>query len=121
MRSVHRYKDLEVYQRALDVFEATYRITDSLPPTERFGIADQMKRASNSIVANIAAGAGRGPDKEFAHFIAIARGSAFELEAHVEMCHRLEYIDGNAVDTLIAQLEPLKHKLNGLRRYLTKA
>ena len=105
----------------MDVVEATYRIAHSLPPTERFGLADQMRRASTSVVANIAEGAGRGSNKEFSRFVAIARGSVFELEAHVAVCQRLAFIDDRTATGLTSQLEPLKYKLNGLRRYLSEA
>ena len=118
---MHQYEKLDVYSQALDVVELTYRAANGLPQTERYSLTDQMKRASTSIVANIAEGAGRGSNREFSRFIAIARGSAFELEAHVTVSQRLGYVDDDTADAVRDQLRWLRRRLTKLRDYLGTA
>jgi len=75
-----RYQELLVWQKAMDLVMEVYRATTGFPDTEKFGLTSQMRRAAVSVPANIAEGAGRGTDREFARFLQIARGSLFELE-----------------------------------------
>ncbi len=87
------YRDLEVYQRALDALVMVHKIAATLPDIERYDLAAQLRRASKSIPANIAEGyAKRRSAKEFISFLTTALGSANELEVHAEIAHRLGYI-----------------------------
>ena len=86
---VHEYQQLRVYTEALDLTEDTYRIARALPQIERFELSSQLRRASTSIAANIAEGAGRGGNKEFARFLRIAIASACEVEALADLVTRL--------------------------------
>ena len=74
------YKELKVWNKAIDLFEEIYRLVKMLPQEERFALSDQMRRAAVSIPSNIAEGQERGSTKEFKHFIMIAQGSRAELE-----------------------------------------
>jgi len=74
------HRDLIVWQKAMRLAAASYGITRVLPNEERFGLSPQIRRAAISVAANIAEGKGRRTKAEFAHFIAVARGSARELE-----------------------------------------
>ena len=83
LASVKSYRDLTVWQKAMQLAAAVYRLTSEMPKQEEYRISAQMIRASTSVPANIAEGNGRGTRKDYAHFISIARGSLFELETFV--------------------------------------
>jgi len=87
--SIGSYKDLIVWQKAMDLSFEIYRLTESFPPDERFGLTSQMRRAAVSIPSNIAEGKMRGYDGEFARFLSIAYGSGAELETQVLIAKRL--------------------------------
>jgi four helix bundle protein len=69
------FKQLTVWNRAYELAIAVYRSTSGFPPAERFGLASQLRRASVSVVSNIAEGCGRKGDAELARFLRLARGS----------------------------------------------
>jgi four helix bundle protein len=111
---VHEYRQLRVYTEALDVTEEAYRIARALPRIERFELSSQLRRASISIGANIAEGAGRGGNKEFARFLRIAIGSACEVEALAGMVTRLYPThETNAVE-LQHRVRTLVHRIRRL-------
>ena len=74
------FRDLKVWAKAHMATLATYRLTETFPTTERYGLTQQMRRAAASIAANIAEGCGRGSDADFSRFLQMAFGSASELE-----------------------------------------
>jgi len=87
------YRDLDVYQRLLDALVRVHAVAAELPSIERFELAAQLRRASKSVPANIAEGyAKRRSPKEFVSFLTNALGSANEIEVHVEIARRLDYI-----------------------------
>jgi len=86
------YRDLTVWQKAMDLVVAVYGLSRRLPAEERFGLMSQMQRASVSVPANIAEGYGRIHRGEYVHHLSIARGSLAELETHVAIAVRLEYV-----------------------------
>ncbi len=83
------YRDLVVWQKSMDLVESVYRLIQHLPPEERFGLADQMRRAAVSIPSNIAEGHARSSDKEFRNFLHIASGSRAELQTQILICERV--------------------------------
>jgi four helix bundle protein len=85
------YRDLNVWQKAVELAEETYRLAKKLPKTEEHGLASQLRRAAISIPANIAEGHGRKGSKEFGRFLAIAHGSLVELETLIALGHRIGY------------------------------
>ncbi len=86
------YKDLIVWQKAMDLVEDIYLITRNFPNEERYALADQMRRAAVSIPSNIAEGQSRNSQKEFKNFLSIAKGSKSELETQLIISKRLRYI-----------------------------
>ena len=96
------YKSLSVWQKAMNLSERVYRASASFPTIEKFGLADQMRRASVSIASNIAEGYGRGTDKEFIHFLCISKGSSNELETQIELSHRFGYVDDETYTVLLS-------------------
>ena len=85
------YRDLNVWQKAVELAEETYRLAKKLPKTEEQGLGSQLRRAVISVSANIAEGQGRRGSREFARYLAIAHGSLMEVEALIALGHRLGY------------------------------
>lgn len=85
-------RELKIWQKAMDLVEACYKLSASLPVDERFGLTSQIRRAATSIPANIAEGFGRWNTREFGRFLAISCGSLRELETHVIISQRLGFV-----------------------------
>lgn len=83
------HKRLDVWRLAMDLSEHLYRLTETLPSTERFGLTTQIRKAAVSVPSNIAEGAARGSSKELLRFLAIALGSLAELETQLLLAERL--------------------------------
>ena len=90
--SVKSYRELEVWQLAMSLAEDVYGILKDLPNEERFALSNQLRRAVISVPSNIAEGFGRDSTKDFLHFIAMARGSLYEVMTQMELAVRLEYV-----------------------------
>ena len=87
--SVQHYRQLIVWQKAMDLAEQCYRVTRGFPKDELFGMTSQIRRASASIPANIAEGWGREGSRECIQFLRVAQGSLKELETHLILCQRV--------------------------------
>lgn len=111
MRDFRNYK---VWQMSLDFVEEIYKITEYFPLEERYGLSSQMRRAAVSIVSNIAEGASRSSEIDFARFVEISVGSAFELETQILIAVRLSYIDQESANMLTDSLKKIQKILNTL-------
>lgn len=89
---MHNYKQLKVWEKAIDLVVDVYKATAEFPNEEKYGLISQMRRSAVSIPSNIAEGAGRNSDKEFCHFLSHAHGSSFELETQIIVSQKLELI-----------------------------
>lgn len=97
------FRDLEVYQRAQSAMRSVHELVLSFPEHEKFGLTDQMRRASKSVGALIAEGWGlRQSEKEFKNYLRRALGSANEMEAHLETARELSY---GAIETIKALID----------------
>ena len=90
--SINSYKDLLIWQKGIDLAVDVYSLTGDFPEVEKFALSSQIKRAASSIPANIAEGYGRQSTKSYSQFVKISRGSLFELETHLILAERLNYI-----------------------------
>lgn len=115
---MHNFKELNSWQEAKDLSVLIYKITNNFPASEIYGIASQIKRAAVSIPSNIAEGAGRNTDKDFSRFIAIALGSAFELETQIIIVHELNYIEAELYKELLLKINEIQKKLVNFQKYL---
>ena len=107
---MHNYNNLQIWQQAMDLVEDIYKLTASFPIEEKFSLVSQMTRAAVSIPSNIAEGAGRNSDKDFAHFISIAIGSLYELNTQIVLSERLGYINQSQSQELQKKLDNLQRK-----------
>lgn len=114
--SYQDYRDLKVWQEAMDLVVSCYRLTETFPKHELFGLVSQLQRAAVSIPANIAEGQGRHYDGEFLKHLAIALGSLAELETHLQIAQRLGYIEETKQNQSIEQTRQISRMIYGLRR-----
>lgn len=108
------YRDLLVWQKAMVLAKKVYRFTERVPQREAFGLQSQIRRAAVSIPSNIAEGHGRMDDGHFRQFLAIFRGSLFELQTQLGMSADLKYIDATEFRELMDQCEEVARMINGL-------
>jgi four helix bundle protein len=118
MMSVRNYRDLVVWQKAMDLVESVYRATQGWPSSEQYGLTNQVRRAAVSIPANVAEGQGRSGAREFLHHLSVANGSLREVETHLLIAGRLSYLDHPTRDTLLQQTAEVGRLLLGLMRRL---
>lgn len=110
------FKDLTVWTKSLQLVKQVYQVTNSFPDSEKFGLTNQIRRAAVSIPANIAEGYGRNSSKERRQFIAVAKGSASELEAELLVSRELDFLDEKSFIEVQTQLSEVLKMLAGLLR-----
>ncbi len=86
------FKELNVWQKAIELVTETYLKSQSFPKEEIYGLTSQIRKCAVSIPSNIAEGCGRKTDKDFNNFLGISLGSAFEFETQLIICKKLGYI-----------------------------
>lgn len=101
---MHRYKELKVWQKSIELVTDIYQVTAKFPDNEKFGLISQINRASVSIPSNIAEGAGRNSTKEFLHFLSIAHASSYETETQLIISKNLNYLSKNELDALTGKI-----------------
>lgn len=111
------FKDLNVYQKAFEYALVIHAKSLEFPKIEQYALADQMRRASKSICANIAEGYGKQSSShaEFKRFISMAIGSANEMIVWTEFCAKLDYISSNEAVLWADQYDHIAKMLNKLR------
>ncbi len=115
---VKSYKDLVLWQKAMDMTEAVYRVSGELPGDERFGLISQIRRAAVSVPANIAEGHQRASTKDFLRFLSIASGSLAEVETLVELAFRLHSIQTTSVADVAGRADEVGRMLRSLQKRL---
>ena len=113
------FRQLRVWQQAMDIVVDTYAIIKTLPIEERFSLCDQMRRSSVSIPSNIAEGQSRNSSKEFIHFLSISRGSIAELQTQLILCVRLGYVEDDIVTGLLSRLKDNDKMIGGLMKAIS--
>jgi four helix bundle protein len=111
---VQDFRDLKVWHKAHELTLHIYKLTHDFPSTERYGMTSQIRRAAVSIAANIAEGAVRSSDPEFARFLHIAIGSASEVDYYLLLSRDLEYVGTPDYNVLDTKVQDVKRMLNGL-------
>ena len=85
------YRELKVWQRAIELSVAIYKLTAEFPKEELYGLTSQLRRAAVSVASNVAEGYGRGSKGEFRQFVGIARGSILELQTQLVIAKQLGF------------------------------
>jgi len=113
-----RFEDLECWQEARNLVNSVYRVCSVIEWKKDYSLADQVKRAATSTMANIAEGFSRKGNKEFIQFLFISKSSAAELQSHLYVALDQNYIDQEAFDSLYTQAEKIQRMLSNLIKYL---
>lgn len=117
---MRNFRKWDVYDNAKICSVLIYQITKSFPDTEKFGLINQLRRASVSIIANIAEGASRSSEKNFKHFLTMSLGSSFEIEALLEISLDLEFISKEDFNSIAEKNEIVQKQLNAFISKLNK-
>lgn len=104
---MHRFKDLEIWKKSRLLCSKIYDVTSNFPETEKFGLTNQFRRAAVSIPSNIAEGSSRHSNKDFARFLQITLGSAYEIETKLPIAFDLKFINKSELDPLLKDLESI--------------
>jgi len=110
------FEQLEVWEKSIDIAVDIYKLTNSFPKSEIYSLANQMRRASSSISANIAEGYGRHGYKEKLQFYKIANGSLLETKSFCYLANRLEYISRSQLEDIIVSFISIQKMINALIR-----
>ena len=114
MRSTSSFRDLKVWQLAMDLVQDIYASTKRFPRDERFGLTAQIRRAAVSIPSNIGEGQRRKRRKAFLNHLDIALGSQAEVEVQLDIARRVGFLDADDYRRLLQQVEEVGRMLNGL-------
>src|SRR2546421_8165383 len=112
------YKDLNVWQKGIELAKLIYTLTTRFPAEEKFGLISQMRRAAVSIPSNIAEGQARRTTGEFIQFISHAEGSLAELDTQLILSIELKFCSESAAESALTLLGEIRRMLNALRRKL---
>ena len=118
MNMIKDFKDLIVWQKAMELVAEVYILVKKLPKEELFALSDQMRRAAISIPSNIAEGQGRNSSKEYVRFLAFAKGSKAELETQLLLCVKINYLNILEIETAINLIHEIGKMINALQKSL---
>jgi len=115
MSGIKTHKDLDVWKESMNLVKEVYKLTESFPKEEIYGLASQMRRAAVSIPSNVAEGAARNSDKEFIQFLYVSLGSLAELETQLLLSRELGFLKNEEIN---GNIERARKLLLGLIKYL---
>lgn len=121
MTKIERFEDMECWKKARELTKLVYAISSDNKFSRDFGLRDQLRRASVSILSNIAEGFERDGDKEFAQFLALAKGSCGEIRAQLYVALDQRYITEEEFKTLTRQATEISRMISGLMKYLRQS
>ena len=121
MPSFKTFKEIEAWQAARELTKDIYTISTGSPFAKDYGLRDQIRRASVSIMTNIAEGHERSGTGEFIQFLSIAKGSAGEVESHLCVAFDLGYIDTVTFDRLSSATTNIRRLIGALIQYLRRS
>ena len=113
---IQNHRDLVVWQKSMDLAVSAYRVTESFPTQERYGMTSQIRRSSASVPANIAEGYGRESPGAYAQQLRVSQGSLKELETHVELANRVGLLSDDAIRPILGLAEEVGKMLRSLIR-----
>lgn len=118
--TIKSFRDLRVWQSAMDLVEQVYYLTQAFPRSETYGLSSQIQRAAVSVPSNIAEGHTREHLKEYLHHLSIAQASLAELETQLEIATRLKYLSPMQLTEVLRLVASLGKQLFALRNALTR-
>lgn len=118
--TMFNFEKLDAWQKAIVLADSVYGVTKTFPSEERFGLTNQIRRAAVSVSSNLAEGCSRSSKQEFARFVEIATGSAFEVASQSVVAHRQGYLTTDEFTALQSQALEITRMLSGLRHSLLR-
>jgi four helix bundle protein len=118
---MHRFKELEIWKKSRKFCSEIYSVTAEFPSQEKFGLTNQLRRASVSIPSNIAEGSSRNSQKDFSRFLEIAIGSAYEIENQLLVASDLGFLNEENFNGLVSNLEEIIKMTSRFRATLKTA
>ena len=117
---MHNFRKLDIWIKSVNFVTEIYRVTESLPSKEKYGLISQLERASVSIPTNIAEGSAKTSNKDFARFLEMSIGSAYEVETELLVSYNLEYINKDSYEKLQNELVILEKMLTAFKNQLNQ-
>lgn len=117
---ISSFRDLRVWQAAMDLVEEVYLLTRMFPRQETYGLTSQIQRAAVSVPSNIAEGHTREHIKEYLHHLSMAQASLAELETQMEIAMRLKYLSRAQFDQILKRIASLGKQMYALRNALAR-
>lgn len=114
------FKELKVWQKAIELVTNTYLKTQNFPKEEIYGLTSQIRRCAVSIPSNIAEGCGRNTDKDFNSFLGISLGSSFEFETQIIICKNLGFINQEDFDFIESEIQHIQNMIIKLKSTIEK-
>ncbi len=102
---------LKIWKEAIDLTVNVYKVTADFPTEEKYGLISQSRRAAVSVSSNVAEGAGRNSDNEFAHFLGIANGSSYELQTQLIVAEKFRLLTKETLDPILDKIDKIQ-KMN---------
>ena len=118
MSTIKSFEDLPVWKDARKFTNKIYNLTNKFPKEEIYGLTSQIRRATVSIMSNIAEGFDRRSDKELSNFLSIARASSSEVQNDLYIALDLKYISKEDFKIMYAEAKKIAKQINGLMTYL---
>ena len=115
---MHNFKELKVWQLSRALVKDIYEVTADFPSSEKYGLVSQLRRCAVSIPTNIAEGSGRNTDKDFAQFLNISLGSAYELETLLILSLDVKLINEHQLNELSPKISEIQKMTHGLIKTL---
>ena len=120
-RTIRDYRDLRVWQLAMELAVSIYTGTERFPPDERFGLTNQLRRAAVSVPSNIAEGNARNSTADYLRFLRFSRGSLAEIHTQLVLARRLDYLDDGMVEAMLTMTDDLVRQLTALYTAIERA
>ncbi len=118
MGTVKTHRDLQIWQKSMDLVTIIYNATDNFPASEKFGLLSQIRRASVSVPANIAEGLGKRSNGDFKRFLNISMGSLFELQTEIEISKNLGFLSESKFEELYNYTREVERMMSSFIRTL---
>lgn len=116
---MNNYKELKVWQKAVELAVKVYESTRAFPREEVYGLTSQIRRCAVSVASNIAEGAGRNSKKDFNNFLGISNGSMSELETQLIIANRVEFLNETTLDSLQKDIIEIQKMNRALQKSLS--
>jgi four helix bundle protein len=117
---MRNFKELKIWQKGFGIAVKSYKITETFPANERFGLTSQINRAAVSVPSNIAEGSSRSSGKEYNHYIQISLGSCFELETQLLIAKELNFGNQLVISEVLVQLTEEEKMLTAFGKALMR-